>query len=279
MIKLLAYTHVWIALGAAAAAAGAIMSVQPLATWNSWTWQGVGWLFFGTGLIYTLQRLIKFKRQPHSIPEERRVFLAEWKSVLIVGWLGSAAAGGLAIGLDWSQFTHLILTHPWPLFLVAVLALGYASNPFTGGRGWRDRPHLKWPVIAVTWGITTGWLPFEFTSFQPPFSPWLHAAVQTAFVAGITLPFDNRDIRLDEPRLRTVPQWGGLNFSTWTAAGLIALSMAGFLTIDPGWGRFGAASAALAGIGLSARWRSEWIYSVWLDGCLVLQGVLAFFTF
>ncbi len=279
MTKLLAYTHIWIALGAGAAAAGALMVSHPLQTWGSWTWQGVTGIILGTGIIYTLQRIIKLKRQPLSIPEERRAFLARWKHPLIFGWLISAALIGSFIGLDWAHVSNLIFVHPWPLLLVGVLAFGYASNPITGGRGWRDRPHLKWPVIAITWGVSTGWLPFQFATHPPSFSPWLHATVQALFVAGITLPFDNRDSRLDDPILRTVPQWAGIRFSTWTAACLVALSIVGFASIDPGWGRAGAGAVAIVGIGLSSRWRSEWIYSIWLDGCLILQGVLAFFTF
>jgi hypothetical protein len=33
---------------------------------------------------------------------------------------------------------------------------------------------------------------------------------------------------------------------------------------------------ALVGIVLVPSVRHEWIFSLWLDGCLILQGVLAF---
>ena len=52
--------------------------------------------------------------------------------------------------------------------------------------------------------------------------------VQMLFVAGITLPFDVRDLAIDPVELRTVPQQSGVRFTTALAITLVVLSMGGF---------------------------------------------------
>ena len=100
-------------------------------------------------------------------------------------------------------------------------------------------------------------------------------AVQTVFVAGLTLPFDVRDLPIDPIALKTVPQRTGIRSTSTLALTLVALSSLGFVFLDPHLGRACAGLAAAGGIVVAARIRREWVYSLWLDGCLILQGVLA----
>ena len=100
--------------------------------------------------------------------------------------------------------------------------------------------------------------------------------VQTLFVAGITLPFDVRDLSIDPAALRTVPQQSGVHFTKALAITLVVLSVGGFWGLDNSSARVIAGAVALVGIVLVPYVRHEWIFSLWLDGCLILQGVLAF---
>lgn len=280
MIKLLAYTHIWIAMGAAAAAAATAMAIGPHSQWSPMQFEGMGLVMLATGGAYTAQRLIKLQRDPGQIPWGRRQFLDRWKGVLIVWWIGLAAGGWAWGGFNASIWMEWARQHAPVLAIGLVLALGYASNPFSGSAGWREVPHFKWPVIALTWGIVTGWIPCEWgLEPVPNMTQWGHAIAQTCFVAGITLPFDVRDLDIDAPRLRTMPQVAGIRRTTWLALGLVLLSMIGFALMDPSWGRVGTGAVALFAIIAAERNTSEWIFSLWLDGCLLLQGILAFLTF
>ena len=93
---------------------------------------------------------------------------------------------------------------------------------------------------------------------------------------GLPSPFDVRDLTIDPAELRTVPQQSGVRFTTALAITLVVLSMGGFWGLDTSSARAIAGAVALVGIVLVPTARHEWIFSLWLDGCLILQGVLAF---
>ncbi|MGB2385239.1 MAG: hypothetical protein ACPH8E_07030, partial [Flavobacteriales bacterium] len=76
--------------------------------------------------------------------------------------------------------------------------------------------------------------------------------------------------------LRTVPQQTGTRFTTALAVSLVLISMGAFYGLDHSVARTAAGALALIGIILAPTVRREWIFSLWLDGCLILQGVLAF---
>ena len=99
---------------------------------------------------------------------------------------------------------------------------------------------------------------------------------QTLFVAAITLPFDVRDVFIDSAALRTVPQQTSTRFTTALAVVLVLVSMGAFYGLDHSLARTSAGAMALIGIVLAPTVRKEWVFSLWLDGCLILQGVLAF---
>ena len=162
---------------------------------------------------------------------------------------------------------------------MATLALGYASNPITGGRGWRDIPRLKWPVIALAWGLVTGWLPLQFLPSASALGEWTLRRIHRGanVLCGRELPSPSMcamspSIRRNCARFRSKPAPGSpLRWpSRWSL-----MSMGAFYGWTPP--RHGPAGAvALIGIVLVPSVRHEWVFSLWLDGCLILQGVLAF---
>ena len=193
--------------------------------------------------------------------------------ILAVAWAWACAP-------EWRSAVGLALDHPAVLFGVATLALGYASNPITGGRGWRDIPRLKWPVIALAWGLVTGWLPLQFLPSSVALGEWAAVesiGVQTLFVAGITLPFDVRDLlhRLGGTAHGSAAIGCSVHHSTGHHIG--RAEHGGLLGVGHLPARAIAGAVALVGIVLvPSSVRHEWIFSLWLDGCLILQGVLAF---
>lgn len=278
MVNALAFTHVWIALGAVGAASATLIAQgYAVEAWTPLTKSGIVGIGVATGCIYTLQRCIKLSKHPQSMPPERRAFLNRSVRALATVWFTVAAGWAVGSKSLWNDYAELITTHFWMLAVLATLALGYASNPFSGGTGWRNIPHMKWPAIALAWGLVTGWLPFQLLAEGPQgWSLVPSILAQTAFVAGITLPFDVRDLGIDSPRLRTVPQLAGDRATLIAACALVFLSCGAFWAIDATIARVAAGFAAMAGIGFAFRHRREWVFSLWLDGCLILQGVLAF---
>jgi hypothetical protein len=280
MVKLVAFTHIWIALGAFGAAAATVLTQgHAVGNWEHFTWAGLTGIGIATGWIYTLQRRIKLLKNPSGIPRDRRVFLEQHGNKLAMGWGVLAVGWASGFASEWERFVVVALSDPLVLGGMAILSLGYASNPFTGGRGWRDIPRLKWPVIALAWGLVTGWLPLQFISSESAldgWSTWGGIGAQTLFVAAITLPFDVRDVFIDPTELRTVPQQTSTLFTTALAVALVFIAMGAFYDLDHSLARTAAGAVALIGIVLAPTIRREWVFSLWLDGCLILQGVLAF---
>ena len=280
MVRLVAFTHIWIALGAVGAAAATVLTQgYTMENWDRFTWAGLTGIGIATGCIYTLQRRIKLLKNPSGIPRARRNFLEQHGNKLAISWGVLAVGWACGFASEWEGFVDVALSNPLVLGGMAILSLGYASNPFTGGRGWRDIPRLKWPVIAIAWGLVTGWLPLQFISPVSALDGWTMGAsigAQTLFVAGITLPFDVRDVFIDPAELRTVPQQTSTWFTTALAAGLVLISMGAFYGLDHSSAHTATGALALIGIVLALTVRKEWVFSLWLDGCLILQGVLAF---
>lgn len=280
MVKLVAFTHIWIALGAVGAAAATVLAHgHAIGNWDGFMWAGLTGIGIATGCIYTLQRRIKLLKNPAGIPRDRRAFLERHGTRIAVGWGALAVGWALSYASEWEGFVDVALGNPLVIGGMAALSIGYASNPFTGGRGWRDIPRLKWPVIALAWGLVTGWLPLQFLSSAlalDGWTTWGSIGAQTLFVAGITLPFDARDVFIDPAELRTVPQQTSTPFTTALAVALVLISMGAFYGLDHSLARTATGVLALIGVVLAPTVRKEWVFSLWLDGCLILQGVLAF---
>ena len=276
MVKILAYTHVWIALGASSATLATLHSVHPTLPWNEFPWYCLGAIGGAAGLVYTFQRVIKLHRSPNAMPMNRRAFLDRWKWHLISFW-SLLVFGLIVIGRnEWpSCFRWTLYQSTIPL-IVCILAIGYASNPFNGGPGWRDQPRLKWPVIALVWGLVTGWFPAQWIDPANVFDQWTQVALQTAFVAGITLPFDCRDLSIDSKELKTTPQLIGVQMTMRLAILLVAASGIGFYIADHNFARFAVCGIAIIGMVFSQFKQEEWVYSLWIDGTLLLQGLLSF---
>lgn len=193
--RILSFTHLWISLGAF------------VTTMFSWMWWAEGaamerggvevafWVATATGLGYTVQRAIKHTRHPHIMPEGRRRFWDTAKLPMVAAW-------GLAwAGCTWIHQDELGLEEPGRVAVLGVLALAslaYAVVPGWGG-GLRKSVWMKTPLIAAVWATATthhpelGW----------DGTLWIQRFV---FIAGLTLPFDIRDLDVDRHHMDTLPQ-------------------------------------------------------------------------
>jgi hypothetical protein len=90
--------------------------------------------------------------------------------------------------------------------LVGIMSLLYAL-PFIKRRiSLRDIPFLKIHLIAISWALVS--VVFIWESANEPLLLFLEKYL---FVLAITIPFDIRDIGVDEPNKKTIPQLLGVN--------------------------------------------------------------------
>lgn len=281
MVQRLGFTHFWIALAAGISAAGSLLAFSQNNAFEKGDWSLILAISTGTGWVYTFQRWMKSTRNPEQMPMPRLEFMRKNGGRMGVFWTILAIV----------SFVHWILNqeslvlldgglHGLLIFLSAILGIGYAFNPFGKGPGWRERPHLKLPTIALSWTVATVVFPaahcgLNWTDSEGLFF-WGIAFSQALFVAGITVPFDVRDLNLDPTGFQTLPQLWGASPSIRIALFLLASSALGFVFFDLNMGRVVVALLALPIVAWTVRPRKEAVYSLLLDGLLILQGSAVF---
>ena len=73
----------------------------------------------------------------------------------------------------------------------------------------RDIPHLKIHLIAIIWVVAIGI--FQLLNEQNLKSEnWLFVLAHYFYIVAVTIPFDIRDLKYDNPSQRTIPQVFGI---------------------------------------------------------------------
>ncbi len=207
-------SHIWISMGAALLALLTEIecfdkiSVAPLV------------VAFSTLLVYNLLRWVKLKRISSSVFHLPQTgFPAPIHAGLVL-----LAALGLA-------FTARHLSEAGLLILAcaALPALAYGLRIIPSSKGWlspRELPHVKLPLVALVWALATVLYPAVQAENQiklPSVFVLLYGAERLLFVLALTIPFDVRDMHLDDPRLRTLPMVIGQRRSGYLAISILLL--------------------------------------------------------
>ena len=195
----LVYSNFWIALSVA-----------------SYTFLAASWLekelslyhlllvFCSTLVMYNFQRLFKlFKGIKHP-----RIAWMEKNLFLVYGFI---SLGIMFCGVSAFQvfnFTRANYIDFLVLALVGTISVLYAIPFIKRKISLRDIPFLKIHLIAISWSLVSS--VFVLNNVPHPFLIFLEKYL---FVLAITIPFDIRDIGVDEPNKKTIPQLFGINSS------------------------------------------------------------------
>ncbi|MDA0945772.1 MAG: hypothetical protein O2791_01890 [Bacteroidetes bacterium] len=262
----LSFSHVWIAGGAGWTAWASWKLVSPGTDALPWCL----WIAVSTGLGYAIQRGIKHHLDPASLPPMRRAFWDKYKAAMVAGW------STLWMIQTWWSWNALALESRIPLVtILGIVGLLYALVPGTR-QGLRAYPALKIPLIASAWALATTPDHADAGLFA---SRWL-------LIAGLTLPFDVRDLVVDSSRIRTVPMvWGATTTLHLAVALLVISSLCFWLQFPPkacgltslvigGQGLLAAGFLALprtvSSLQIGSESKREWTTGFVLDGVLWL---------
>lgn len=120
-------------------------------------------------------------------------------------------SGYLSLCLTMALWQTLYLSFSFQLlFLVtSILGLLYCL-PFPGLTiNFRGLKGLKIHLVALSWVLTSVYLPITLLEIMPENLSWDYAFQRYLFVLAATIPFEIRDLKLDAPQLSTWPQkWG-----------------------------------------------------------------------
>ena len=271
LVKILGYSHLIIALGA-----GVTAYISGLSLGLGVDMSGAATLIGAfTGLGYTVQRFIKTQFFPLSAPPERIAFMKKYGVGLIVAWGIVLMAVIMLSAVDFSTSANALV-----IFLI-IISTAYAAIPL------REKAYLKLPLIAGVFALATVVYPvllagFKLSDFTPVLATVLLARV--LYIAGITIPFDVRDLNIDSVNMKTMPQQIGTKRSLQRAVILVGGSgvlWAGLLIMGAipqivGYSLLIHAIISIPFVSpfLAGRNRSEFYYSIILDGLISFQCVI-----
>lgn len=156
---------------------------------------------FGTFVIYSISDIKNFLKN---------------KLLIFLCLLSSIFGGFFFLLSDLDANSVLILIFSF------VTSFVYVTPPSSYKFDIRGIPSIKILIIAFVWIITCLIVP----TLNTPFSlPWMHLASVFLFFISIIIPFDIRDIRTDNPALKTFPQLFGIKKSKRLALTTIAISL------------------------------------------------------
>lgn len=270
----LAYSNLWIALGAALLTAqysllyGRHVSFFLIIFTGASTWG-----------LYAFHRLGTLALHGPSLPANGRWEWLKSRCVLL------AVFAALGMGIGGIFFFALPLKVRLALMVPALVSLLYAFPLLPGVQRLRDLPWVKLFAVSLMWAWVMAVVPAAWAGMEIRLHPvgWFFLE-RFIWMLGLTLPFDIRDMELDRRTgTRTIPLALGAERSKATAVALLLLSLGMGIV---GWViGFCSGSYVLAFVlgtlpafGLIRKIRhggnSDLLFSFGLDGILVLQPLL-----
>ncbi len=224
-------------------------------------------IFSVTLFTYNFQRLVKIYLINHSAPISGP--RAEWIKrnlyfVYLITFL--SAAGGLFFGWAFLLDSYLLLCLVGFFSLFYVLKLPVIQNNI------RSLPHIKIYVLSVTWVLATQILPFVLFSTLPfTFFAGLFFFGSFLFVFSISIPFDIRDLNVDDKKLKTIPQIIGVGSAKNIALTALIISSLLFLLVIGSYqmGIILSTILTAATIIFSEKFKSELAYSGLIDSMFI----------
>lgn len=272
-IDLLLYGHFWIAL-----AAWLMQMQSQILVFGYWRWSVLdGFVASGTLVIYALHRLVAMQLQTQPVYAGRFKVMRDYQHHIIAYAVLAALAGA------WF-FWQLSFSVQVTLLIPCLIALAYVL-PIFKGRRLRDFPYLKIFLIAFSWAWITVVGPIIQWGGSIDTSVVFMIVERSAFVFAITVPFDIRDLVLDqEGDVSTIPGRFGIKRAKGIA--YVALIISLLAVLSNGVGAFYSLTTTMALLlstlvagGLiyySHSERHDYYFTGALDGTMVLQALLVF---
>ncbi len=175
------------------------------------------------------------------------------------------------------------------MVIAGALSFGYAQPFIPGSSGFRSLrkiPRLKIWLISGVWILVIAVAPllgiFEKSADIGISVGILYMLQQGLLVTALTIPFDVRDLEVDDPDQKTLPMTLGVSRALRLAQLLFAVFiLPAFLIHQMGYSTIGVfiAQVAVAAIGFwlipkTRRAKSHLFFLITLDGVILLQAVL-----
>ena len=229
--------------------------------------------FFATLFIYNFQRIFYKPQQDISLHSIRRKWIFENQfTIKILSGIGFSG-----VGITFFYNDPKIIYYLSPLL---ILSLAY----FIPYIKLRKSPWFKLLTLVIVWTMVTAVVPVLLSNSESfTKNNILHIAVRFTFMMAICIPFDIRDLIIDEAdNVSTLPHLFGenktRNIAVFFMLIYITLIVAEYITGMLNTKIFAVllVSALINGVLvlMSNSKRSEYFYVAGIDGTMILQGVM-----
>lgn len=212
ILNFIVFSNLWIALSVASYAyLGSVWLKLDL------NFQEVLLLFSATLVMYNFQRLFKLHKGIHH----PRIQWMERNIIGVYGLIVFGIFGGFYI--SWTLFLPFN-THIFEITILSIVALTsilYATPFLHKKYSLRDIPYLKIHLIAFSWALV-----LVIFTLEKSEHPLFLVLEKYLYVLAITIPFDIRDIHIDETDKKTIPQVIGQKKARILSVILLGLSWA-----------------------------------------------------
>ena len=236
-------------------------------------------VFASTMLIYSIHRIVGIDRVSSLKHSGRFAVIRNCKNHIKVYIVLSTLGCGAALLVTDIEALKLMLP-------IGLISLGYVIPFLPGKRRLRDIHYVKIILIAVAWAYVAT-IPLLASGLH--FSElWVGFLEKVIFIFLITLPFDIRDMRIDEEGgLLTIPIEIGLKNTYRICYGLLTTGILLFFLqiigvaisteiIISGFIIYGLTHLAIE---LTKNKQNDFYYSGLLDGTLVMRGIVVCMVF
>lgn len=259
-IQFICYSNSWISAGAASMGIlYAVLFDQPM------HWSLIAFLFFSTSLAYTFQRFEKLRKR-EGISGERMDWMqrnpALVKFILVYSVIGALVSFIFLAPLNW-----VIVP------VTAVISFFYAFK--IKGVNLRDIPFIKIVLIGLVWAISCG-LMFFVEDGSLNRTAVTYSFFVFCYIIAITIPFDIRDVELDEEAKHTLPQMFGVAGAKVIGVSLLIVALLLLFGLVEGFAIAIMATGVITGVLIVASdtQKDDLYFSFLVDGLLVVVPLM-----
>ena len=277
IIDLILYGNFWIAIGALA-----LFFQTQLILIGDFQFTPLAWfVFFATFLLYALHRIIGILRLKNFLEIERFSVINKFRNHIIY-YAIAATLGTIYFFFKLNQEVQLAVMLP------AILSLGYVFPLFGKKRRLRDFDQIKIYMIAGVWSFVTVLLPFLESDQTWSISIVLLLFERAFFVFAITLPFDIRDLQVDNhSEVATIPAKIGVQKTKQLAYVILGLTLVlavlnyylQFYNLKILLGLVVSILSTIWLVSYSKVDRHDYFYSGILDGTMLFQFIFVWFFY
>jgi 4-hydroxybenzoate polyprenyltransferase len=266
LIRFLLYSNIYIALAALALSLQTILLLKGEA--NLFL---LGEIFSASLAVYALHRLVGLHKLGKMPLDERFSQIFRQKKSILILFILSAIASGIL-------FFYLQSETQIALIIAALPAFAYVV-PLLQGKRLRDISYLKIFLVASVWASVTVILPcLEMGFFFSPLLLMLFVE-RAIFIFAITLPFDIRDMEIERMlAVKTIPERIGVQKTIYLSCSLLFIwTLLVYFIYPVLLAMIFSGLALLTALLVIAcrRAQPDYHYTAFLDGTMLLQGILA----